>query len=69
MPDGSGLAPPVDLNHIRHDYEKAQRAWHVTWRELAQWHQYHFDPHGPRDDRLLEELSVAELSALKPAQE
>jgi hypothetical protein len=39
------------------------------WRALAQWRQSHFYPHGPRDDRPLEELPVAELRALKRAEE
>ena len=60
---------PVDLDQIRHDYEKSQRPWHVTGRELAQWHQYHLYPCGPRDDRLLDELPVPELRALKRAEE
>jgi hypothetical protein len=42
----------VDLDEIKHDYQKALRAWHVAWQARVDWHRGHFYPLEDREQTL-----------------
>ena len=59
----------MDLDQIRHDYQKAFRAWHIAWVERADWHREHFFPlHDDRPGLLYEEV-ITQHRALREAEE
>ena len=40
---------------LRHDYEKALRAWHVAWQARVEWHREHFHPLEDREQSVVYE--------------
>jgi len=59
----------INLDEIRDDYQKALRAWHLTWaqRELA--HRDHFPPENLEDPGLVYESVIEELRQAKEVEE
>lgn len=51
----------MDLDQIRHDYQKALRAWHFAWTEREIAHRDHFQPIALRDHGLVYDMVLREL--------
>ncbi len=59
----------MDLDAIRHDYQKALRAWHFAWTEREIAHRDHFQPIALRDQGLVYDTVLRELELLREIEE
>lgn len=59
----------MDLNQIKHDYQKALRAWHFAWTEREISHRDHFQPIALRDQGLVYDTVLKELELLREIEE
>jgi hypothetical protein len=59
----------MDLDAVRHDYQKAQRAWHFAWTEREIAHRDHFQPIALRDQGLVYDTVLRELELLRENEE
>ena len=57
----------MDLDHIRYDYHKALRAWHVPWMARVDWHREHFFPLEEREQSVIYESVIEERQELRYA--
>jgi hypothetical protein len=59
----------MDLDQIRHDYQKALRAWHFAWTEREIAHRDHFQPIALRAQGLVYDTVLRELELLREIEE
>ena len=59
----------MDLDQIQADYQKALRAWHMSWMARVDWHRDHFNPLTEREQSLVYEHVLEERQQLRDAEE